>query len=370
MPYSEPALWHRPVRLQLGQALVDAARPGEAEAVYREEIRRLPENGWGLFGLWQSLAAQGRADEARAARVRFEKAWARADIALQTTTMMPSRRATTLEEQFVTLPTGVRMEYVEWGDPAGVPVVFLHGVTDSWRSFERILPQLPRAIRAFALSARGHGDSSRPETGYRYADMSADVLAFMDALAIPRAIVVGHSMGSMVAQRFAVDHPARVSGLVLMGAFPTLFRDEGITDFYRTAIAPLTDPIDPVFAREWQLSTLAREMPADHFEAVVDETRKVPSRVWREAFAGLLATPDFSAALATVDVPVLLMWGERDAFSPRAGQDRLLSLFPRARLIVYEGAGHGFHWEDAGRVAGDLAAFVRGGTHTRAGGAR
>jgi tetratricopeptide (TPR) repeat protein len=91
MPYSEPALWHRPVRLQLGQALLDAGRPTEAEAVYREEIRRLPENGWGLFGLWQSLAAQGRSADARAARDRFEKAWQRADITLQATTMMTRR---------------------------------------------------------------------------------------------------------------------------------------------------------------------------------------------------------------------------------------------------------------------------------------
>lgn len=91
MPYSEPALWHRPVRLQLGQALLDAGRPADAEAVYREEIRRLPENGWGLFGLWRSLEAQGRVDAARAAHARFEKAWARADTALASTTMMPRR---------------------------------------------------------------------------------------------------------------------------------------------------------------------------------------------------------------------------------------------------------------------------------------
>lgn len=96
-PYSEPALWHRPVRLQLGEMLLESGRAAEAEAVFREELRRLTENGWGLFGLWKSLDAQGRADEARDVRARFETAWARADVALQSVRMMPSRRGQALE---------------------------------------------------------------------------------------------------------------------------------------------------------------------------------------------------------------------------------------------------------------------------------
>ena len=84
-------------------------------------------------------------------------------------------------KKFVSLSTGVRIEYVEQGKADGVPVIFLHGVTDSWRSFERVLPLLPPTIHAFALSQRGHGDSGRPTSGYRFADMSADLLAFLDA---------------------------------------------------------------------------------------------------------------------------------------------------------------------------------------------
>ena len=72
-------------------------------------------------------------------------------------------------KKFVSLSTGVRIEYVEQGKGDGVPVIFLHGVTDSWRSFERMLPLLPPDIHAFALSQRGHGDSSRPTSGYRLA---------------------------------------------------------------------------------------------------------------------------------------------------------------------------------------------------------
>jgi non-heme chloroperoxidase len=259
--------------------------------------------------------------------------------------------------KFVALSTGVRMEYVEQGRADGVPVVFLHGVTDSWRSFERVLPLLPPTIHAFALSQRGHGDTSRPASGYRFEDMSADLLAFVDALGLRTAIIVGHSMGASVAQRFVVDHPDRVERLVLMGAFSN-FDDPGLADFVASSIAPLTDPIAAPFAREWQLSTLARTMSADHLDAVVSETLKVPARVWREAFDGFLKTPDFTSELTNVSVPVLLIWGDRDSYALRAAQDRLLEVMPNARFIAYEGFGHAFHWEDPEQFTRDLLPFL------------
>jgi pimeloyl-ACP methyl ester carboxylesterase len=261
-------------------------------------------------------------------------------------------------EKFVSLSTGVRMQYVEQGQPNGIPVVFLHGVTDSWRSFERVLPLLPPTIHAFAVSQRGHGDSSRPESGYRFTDMSADLLAFMDAVGLPSATVVGHSMGASVAQRFAIDHPGRVSRLVLMAAFATFDKDPSVADFYTSSILPLPDPIPVAFAREWQLSTLAREMDPDHFETVISETVKVPARIWREAFKGFLETTDFTSELAQVSVPALLMWGDRDSYALRAAQDRLLEVISGARLVTYEGYGHAFHWEDPVRCTKDLVTFV------------
>jgi pimeloyl-ACP methyl ester carboxylesterase len=171
------------------------------------------------------------------------------------------------------------------------------------------------------------------------------------------ATVVGHSMGASVAQRFVIDHPDRVASLVLMGAFSN-YDDPGLADFVASSIAPLTDPIAPEFAREWQLSTLARAMPADHFDTVVAETLKVPARVWREAFDGFLKTPDFTGELARVSVPVLLMWGDQDSYALRAAQDRLRDVMPSARFIAYEGSGHALHWEDPEQFTQDLVPFL------------
>ena len=82
--YQEPADWHAPVRQNLGAVLIEAGRPDEAEAVFWEDLRKNPENGWSLFGLVQALKAQGKDDDAAAVEARFRKAWKDADLELTT----------------------------------------------------------------------------------------------------------------------------------------------------------------------------------------------------------------------------------------------------------------------------------------------
>jgi tetratricopeptide (TPR) repeat protein len=80
--YMEPPYWHHPIRHSLAAVLLAAGRPAEAETLYREDLKRFPENGWSLFGLSQSLAMLGKAHGAETAKRQFERAWQHADIAL------------------------------------------------------------------------------------------------------------------------------------------------------------------------------------------------------------------------------------------------------------------------------------------------
>ncbi|HET9582247.1 MAG TPA: tetratricopeptide repeat protein [Gemmatimonadota bacterium] len=80
--YTEPAYWNRPIRRDLGAALLAAGRPAEAETAYAEELGKFPDNGWSLYGIIQAFEAQGKAAEAEAARERFQLAWEKADISL------------------------------------------------------------------------------------------------------------------------------------------------------------------------------------------------------------------------------------------------------------------------------------------------
>jgi pimeloyl-ACP methyl ester carboxylesterase len=265
---------------------------------------------------------------------------------------------TTLAINTIRLSTGVTLEYVEQGSPTGVPVLCLHGVTDSWHSFEFLLPHLRDHLRVFAITQRGHGGSSKPETGYRYVDFAADVRAFMDARQLSTAVIVGHSMGSMVAQRFAIDYPDRVQALALLGAFLTMHRDTGIDEFWRTTLSQLTDPVPRDVALDFQLSTLATSIPQAQLELFVSESQRVPAHVWRATFREFLDT-DFSGEVATISTPALMLWGEKDAFCGPPHWAGLQRAIPHARASIYESVGHALHWEQPERVSRDILAFIR-----------
>jgi pimeloyl-ACP methyl ester carboxylesterase len=245
-------------------------------------------------------------------------------------------------------------------------VVFLHGVTDSWRSFEPVLAELPDGIRAFALTQRGHGDADRPETGYRPQDFASDVDAFMDALQLDQAVVVGHSMGGSVAQRMALDYPERLLGLVLAGALVAWQDQPDVADLIQYVGSELRDPVEPGFVAEFQQSTLAQPVPPAFFDTAVRESLKLPARVWRGAFLEGVAGADHTGLLAGIRAPTLLLCGDRDTFA-RSGQEALAEAIPGSRLVTYSRAGHALHWEEPGRFAADIAAFVHRVTGVSAG---
>jgi len=257
----------------------------------------------------------------------------------------------------IRLSADVTLPYVEHGDPNGIPLLLLHGVTDSWRSFESVLPLLPGSIRAIAPTQRGHGNASRPRDGYTFAALAADVAALLDALRIPAAFVCGHSMGSGVAQRFAADHPKRVLGLVLVGSFHDLRKSAAARELWDASISTLEDPVDPGFVRGFQESTLARPIPQAFLDAAIEESLQVPARVWRAAFEGFLHD-DVADRIGSIEAPTQIVWGALDALCSRDDQQALLAAIPRSRLTIYAEAGHSPHWEEPERFARDLAAFV------------
>jgi tetratricopeptide (TPR) repeat protein len=82
LTYEEPPGWPAPVRHSLGAVLLAAGKPADAEAVYREDLKRHPDNGWALFGLSQALRAQDLVKDGAAVEKRFKKAWSKADVTL------------------------------------------------------------------------------------------------------------------------------------------------------------------------------------------------------------------------------------------------------------------------------------------------
>lgn len=256
----------------------------------------------------------------------------------------------------VRLASGVQLSYVEQGPPDETALLLLHGLSDSWRSFDPLLAYVPPALRVIAVTLRGHRGSDHPEAGYALSDFASDVLQLLDALRVRAAVIAGHSLGASIALRCALDHRDRTLGIALLGAFARYRHNPAVSEL-AGAVGQLVDPVDVAFIRDFQLATLARPIAPERLDQIVAESRAVPARVWK-AIVDALTSPESDLPLSEVRVPALLLWGGRDAFVPRADQEHLLRDISGARLIEYAEGGHGFHWEDPRSTASELLAFT------------
>jgi pimeloyl-ACP methyl ester carboxylesterase len=359
--YNEPADWDLPVREVLGGLLLASGDNVTAEKVFRVEIDKHPRNGRALFGLAESLKRQGKDIAARMVQAEFEKAWESADTKLTVNSLAglagENVAVADPDVQFssVKLKTGIRMHYAYKGDPAGIPVILLHGYGDSWFSFSTVLPLLDKKYRVYIPDQRGHGESDHPVTGYELRQFAADALAFMDALNLKQATIVGHSMGSFIAQHVAAQAPERVTRLVLVGS-ATAIRNNVVVDLQRE-INALTDSVPEKFVRDFQSSMSFHPLPEPFLNGVIKESLKLPARVWREVMSQMLA-PEAAAELSKIKAPTLIIWGDKETIFPRSEQDRLVATLPNAVLKVYPNTGHVPNWEHPEQFAKDLQAFI------------
>jgi non-heme chloroperoxidase len=257
----------------------------------------------------------------------------------------------------VKLQSGLTLSYAQQGDARDVALVLLPGPTDSWRSYQPVLDRLPPSMHTVAVSLRGHGDSDKPKIGYRVEDYAVDVVGFLDALGIERAVLGGHSASSLVARRVALDHPERVAALVLEASPTTLRGDAGLQEFLQSVVSGLEDPISADVVRSFVIDTSSNDVVPELLHQLIEEVLKVPARVWKQTFAALLDYDDI-ACLPRVLAPTLLVWGDIDGLVSRAMQDQLVRHIPTVRLFVYPGVGHTPRWDDPSRYSSDVAAFV------------
>lgn len=356
--YNEPPDWDLPAREFLGGALLLGGENAEAEKVFRAELKKHPRNGRALFGLAESLRRQKKSAETQNVERDFQKSWADADTKLRVEDLLglaADEKAAVPRYADVKLKTGVRLRYAEQGNADGLPVILLHGYGDSSASYSRVMPLMDAKYRIFALDQRGHGESDRPASGYQFADFAADVVAFMDALNLKKAVIVGHSMGSFVAQQVAVGAPERVEKLVLIGSAPTV-RNEVVLGLQKDVNA-LKDPVSLDFIREFQYGTVYRKPPDEFMNRIIAESRKLPARVWREVMTGMLAA-DSKSQLGKIKTPTLILWGDKESIFQRQEQNELAAAIPNSVFKVYTGVGHCPNWENPEQVVKDLEEFI------------
>jgi non-heme chloroperoxidase len=253
-----------------------------------------------------------------------------------------------------TLANGIRLRYRHQGPAIGPAIVLLHGYSDSSLSFARVMPLLPSEQRVIAVDLRGHGDSDRPDEDYRITTMADDVVRLLDALNVPYAVVVGHSMGSFVAQAIVERAAWRVSSLVLLGSAPHAVN--ATIAQLQLDVEALTDPVDAAFVREFQYSTIALPVPRAFMDAAIANSRRMPAGIWKKVLAGLM---EYQPLTPRSSVRTLVLGGTRDAVFSAGEQTALARQFPFGQLRLIDDVGHTLHWELPEVFVRELLRFAR-----------
>lgn len=254
----------------------------------------------------------------------------------------------------IALESGVTVRYVEAGPREAPALLLLHGLGDTSRSWSLMLPELAKSHRVYAFDQRGHGAASAPRCCYALADLAWDAIAFMDAMKIERASVVGHSLGSFVAQHLAAHHPERVQKVVLIGSSDTTVGNDTVTWLWEQT-GTFDRGISTEFVDTWQSNALP--VNAQFIALVKKETTAIRPHVWR-GVARTLMTEDQRPFARAIRQPAMILWGEHDPAFPAANQERLRAALPHAKFTRYDKAGHNVHWEMPARVAEDILRFL------------
>jgi len=263
------------------------------------------------------------------------------------------------ERQHLVLADGKTLEYVR--RPGGSePIILIHGYADSWYSFKGVMDYLPPGFAVLAPSLPGHGGSSKPKEAYSIEGYSADILAFMTAMDVQRAAVVGHSMGTFIAQSMALSDPDRVSRMVLIATAATA-DNAVLRNVYRETLS-LTDPVSQDFAEAFQSGTCINLIdPSMSMEEIVRESSLLPAHVWSSALRGLIEyrAADFDcSALRSLRVPTLVLGGCLDEIFDEAAQKKLAEALPDAKIWLDPNSGHSINWESPERTASQIAEFL------------
>jgi len=261
----------------------------------------------------------------------------------------------------VTLPNGETLAYLTTGDPAGTPVVLIHGYTDSARDWVPLMPYLSPRLRLILVDLRGHGRSGKPECCYTRLDFAYDVKLLLDALKVERADLVGHSLGSIIAQTFAEFWPERTRRLVLISSTGGQRPDHAPRPpkfDYAAAIRSLKEPIDPdsKFMIDWWSSPTP--VDPDFIRRQREDAAAIPLRVWLAVLDQGLVDCDLQRTLPRLGAPTLLIWGSADPLMEEEVRQTLRQALPQAEVKIFPGLGHNPFWEDPARCAEVINRFL------------
>ena len=269
----------------------------------------------------------------------------------------------------VKLPvSGMELYLYDTGGLSKPPVLLLHGLGDEADTWHHVVPLLEKNYRVLAPDLPGFGRSDQGKRAYTIPFFVHTLLELLDALAIPRVVLAGHSTGAIIAHATALEHPQRVERLILIGG-SLVSQENHLDPGLLLFLLPLIG--------EWSYNRLRKDPQAAYrtlegYYNRLDELpqadrdflyQRVNERVWSDGQRrGFLSTlrnlvawlpaqqKNLPERLRGWSGPTLVVWGEHDRINAVANAHALVRLVPAARLVIVPGAGHNVQQEQAGAV--------------------
>jgi pimeloyl-ACP methyl ester carboxylesterase len=244
----------------------------------------------------------------------------------------------------VATANGLRLHYLEWGDPAKPPMILLHGIARHAHTFDHIAPAFARDHHVMALDMRGHGDSAwSPEGAYLVQDYVSDLEALVAALRLRRLTLLGNSTGGRVVQVFAGLHPDLVDRIVVEDVGPE--RPQNIADAFARRVEQEANGWATEDELVAQLVAANRRTPEPllrtyaHFGV---KPRADGRLVWKRdpnLVKGFVET-ELWDTVSKIRAPALYVIGGGSRIVPPETQERLKHTLPDCRVVVMPGLGH------------------------------
>ena len=261
-----------------------------------------------------------------------------------TTSMQPLSKTLTIND--------LVLHYLECGDAGAPPIVCVHGYTGSADAFNALARHLKERYRILALDVRGHGESAwSPAGAYRYADQASDLAAFTRQLALEKFVLIGTSMGGIIAMAYAAEHADRLRGLVINDIGP---EPEAGTQRITQMVGSRPDEfatLEEAMAYRRAMSLiLAARSAEDQHELALGVLRRASDGKWgwkmdpayipQRVEHGAPPRPALWPVLQALPCPTLVVWGTESDVLSEAQASRMVDVLPRGELVRVPGIGH------------------------------
>lgn len=288
--------------------------------------------------------------------------------------------------QYVDLSTGIRMSYVEMGNPNGEPIVLQHGMTDNSRSWSLAAPYFAKAgYHVYMPDLRGQGYSQEADGHYTALTYAADLNAFFEAKHIESAICVGHSLGSYTMQSFWLQFPERVKKVVLVSSIPQFgYQAEGLHNLYNSKIKPLAEDghLDDSFLENYWYNCDGEPVESEivdngehaiFLKFMAEEAKRLSKKTWTNIIMGMLET-NFCGDDKNISQysffdktkQCLILHGETDTMTTTTYQGELVEVLSNEQKTnvtyrEYQGVGHNIQFVTPKRCATDILGWLSSG---------